>query len=394
VRNATGVMVVHSDKRIAVTDGQGQVLSYRAEVLTITNYYPFGMPLAERTVTTAEGYRYGFNGQEKETEITGSPSHTSAEFWMYDTRLGRRWNVDPLEVEWESPYATMRSNPIVLNDPNGDCPDGNCGENEILAAQSLVDKLFDSTQGLKDISNELNSAASQWYTEQVQNGTYCEDSPSSDMMAFIDLVSYLWGNTVAMSAQPSGTYDGFKSFVYESNASTFEKANYIVTNGENYRQQYEFFFGLLIPTVTEFIVGASMTLASTSSFSAIRVNEIPRFSLPSIIARNVPKKAGHLTPWAEMTEAEKIAFKHSYTRHWTELGLPGYKEGNMTYYQGLFNDAVTKVRYHGVNQFFVSKANVNGVKIDVIRTEPIINGQKYYYYETLTGKFVSVGKFE
>lgn len=364
---------------------------YTAEIISSRVYSAYGAVLPGYSFALSE-FRYIYNSQEKKTEIIGSASHTSAEFWMYDSRLGRRWNVDPLEVEWESPFATMRSNPIMLNDPNGDCPDGNCGENEIVAAQSLVDKLFDSAQSLKDISNELNKAVTQWYTEQVQNGTYCEDSPSSDMMAFIDLVSYLWGNTVAMSAQPTGTYESFKSFVYDSNASTFEKANFIVANGENYRQQYEFFFGLFIPIVTEFIVGASMTLASTSSFSAIRVNEIPRFSLPSVIVRNVPKPAGHLKPWAEMTKEEQRAFKHSYDRHWEELGLPRYNEGNMAYYQGLFNDAVTKVRNAGVNKFFVSKELVNGKRVDVIRTEPIINGQKYFYYETLTGKFVSAGR--
>jgi hypothetical protein len=45
--------------------------------------------------TCAGAYRYGFNTQEKEDEISGSAgTHYSAEFWMYDTRTGRRWNLD------------------------------------------------------------------------------------------------------------------------------------------------------------------------------------------------------------------------------------------------------------------------------------------------------------
>jgi RHS repeat-associated protein len=76
------------------------------------------MGMMGRSVT-AEGYRYGFNGQEKETEITGSPSHTSAEFWMYDSRLGRRWEMDPVKKEHESVYAAFANNPIFLIDPNG-----------------------------------------------------------------------------------------------------------------------------------------------------------------------------------------------------------------------------------------------------------------------------------
>ena len=62
------------------------------------NYYAFGMLQPERyglaNATAAGGYRYGFNGQEKSDEIASSV--TSAEYWMYDARLGRRWNIDPL----------------------------------------------------------------------------------------------------------------------------------------------------------------------------------------------------------------------------------------------------------------------------------------------------------
>jgi hypothetical protein len=63
-------------------------------------------------------YLYGFNGQEKEPEI--NPSITSAEFWMYDGRLGRRWNQDPKPLPWQSSYACFENNPIWYNDIKGD----------------------------------------------------------------------------------------------------------------------------------------------------------------------------------------------------------------------------------------------------------------------------------
>jgi hypothetical protein len=65
------------------------------------------------------GYRYGFNGQEKDDEVYGSGNITTAEFWQYDTRLGRRWNVDPLTYEWQSSYAAFNNNPVYFNDPLG-----------------------------------------------------------------------------------------------------------------------------------------------------------------------------------------------------------------------------------------------------------------------------------
>jgi hypothetical protein len=58
------------------------------------------------------------NGQEKDVEIFKGAY--GAKFWEYDSRIGRRWNLDPVLKEWESPYACFSGNPIVNSDPNGD----------------------------------------------------------------------------------------------------------------------------------------------------------------------------------------------------------------------------------------------------------------------------------
>jgi len=65
-------------------------------------------------------YKYGFNTQEKDDELYGEENSTSAEYWQYDARLGRRWNVDPVTVDWESPFSVNGNNPISYLDPNGD----------------------------------------------------------------------------------------------------------------------------------------------------------------------------------------------------------------------------------------------------------------------------------
>jgi RHS repeat-associated protein len=66
-------------------------------------------------------YRYGFNGQERTDELKGAGNHYTAQFWEYDPRLGRRWNVDPLAHKFPniSPYAFVENNPINLIDPDG-----------------------------------------------------------------------------------------------------------------------------------------------------------------------------------------------------------------------------------------------------------------------------------
>jgi RHS repeat-associated protein len=126
------VLATVSDKKIGVDDGtydattgnklnstpDGKTDYYTADVVTANDYYPFGMQMPGRSFSSGSKYRYGFNGQEKSTEINES-SYT-AEFWQYDARLGRRWNVDPVTKTHESPYACFSNNPIINVDPHGD----------------------------------------------------------------------------------------------------------------------------------------------------------------------------------------------------------------------------------------------------------------------------------
>ena len=93
-----------------------------AEIQNVNNYYSFGMPMHRRNYTSGAGaYRFGFNGQEKVDEISGEGNHNTAEFWEYDTRLGRRWNVDPKgeDYPWQSPYSVFNNNPVSFVDEEG-----------------------------------------------------------------------------------------------------------------------------------------------------------------------------------------------------------------------------------------------------------------------------------
>jgi len=44
----------------------------------------------------------------------------TAEFWEYDPRIGRRWNLDPRPVTGLSEYSAFNGNPIMFSDPLGD----------------------------------------------------------------------------------------------------------------------------------------------------------------------------------------------------------------------------------------------------------------------------------
>lgn len=74
--------------------------------------------------TVQESNRFGFNGQEKDDEINGATGTSyTAEFWQYDSRIGRRWNLDPVDQISISNYATFRLNPIWMVDPKGNRAD-------------------------------------------------------------------------------------------------------------------------------------------------------------------------------------------------------------------------------------------------------------------------------
>jgi hypothetical protein len=82
-------------------------------------YHPFGMMMPGREYQ-AQPSRFGFNGMETSNDIKGFGNSYTAEFWEYDTRLGRRWNIDPKPAIGVSEYSAFLNNPILYSDVLGD----------------------------------------------------------------------------------------------------------------------------------------------------------------------------------------------------------------------------------------------------------------------------------
>jgi hypothetical protein len=112
-------------------------------------------------------YRFHFNGQEADNEVAGTGNSYTAEFWQYDSRLGRRWNVDPKHFPWESPYSVFGNNPLINKDIKGDKwkngheKDKKDAENKVKDARSdLNDKQNQFNDKYKDIDpNSLKGKA-------------------------------------------------------------------------------------------------------------------------------------------------------------------------------------------------------------------------------------------
>lgn len=84
------------------------------------SYDPFGMITVGRSWEVGSEYRYGFNSQEQDNDIGDKGNLNTAEFWEYDTRLGRRWNIDPKLIVGQSSYGTFLNCPILNPDFDGD----------------------------------------------------------------------------------------------------------------------------------------------------------------------------------------------------------------------------------------------------------------------------------
>jgi RHS repeat-associated protein len=115
------VLATVSDKKIAVMSG-ANLSYYRADVVSYSDYYPFGAPMTERTaVVTPTDVRYGFNGKEMDSEINGNGNAYDFGARMYDARLGRWFSLDILFFTSPSlsPYLFVANNPLVLIDPDG-----------------------------------------------------------------------------------------------------------------------------------------------------------------------------------------------------------------------------------------------------------------------------------
>jgi len=69
---------------------------------------------------SGSNYRYSINGQERDKELNDNITH--ALYWEYDSRVAKRWNIDPEGNDYESPYLCFNGNPIQMADPDGNKP--------------------------------------------------------------------------------------------------------------------------------------------------------------------------------------------------------------------------------------------------------------------------------
>ncbi|WP_462264569.1 RHS repeat-associated core domain-containing protein [Mucilaginibacter sp.] len=111
------VLATVSDRRLQDGSTSG-VPNYKPDVLTATDYYPFGMAMKGRS--TGNAYRYGFNGKENDKDISDGAQDYGMR--IYDGRVGRFASIDPLSLKypWYTPYQFAGNSPIANTDLDGE----------------------------------------------------------------------------------------------------------------------------------------------------------------------------------------------------------------------------------------------------------------------------------
>ena len=155
------VLSVISDNKIGIDSDTDLIADYYEPlVISESDYYPFGMAMKERSFSNEE-YRFGFNTQEKSTEI-GEDTYT-AEFWQYDSKIARRWNNDPRPNTSISVYAAFANSPIMLIDHLGDTTD-------LFTPDGIfIDRIFDSGDNVEDEIHFINKATYNYLKSYFDN---------------------------------------------------------------------------------------------------------------------------------------------------------------------------------------------------------------------------------
>jgi RHS repeat-associated protein len=325
-----------------ITGADGKVCS------NIT-YFPTGEVFVEQNLKT-NVLPYKFNGKELDAE-TGYYYYGAR---YYNPKVSLWLNVDPLAEQTGQPYIAFNNNPVRFIDPTG-----------------MASKPYD------------------WYQKQ-SDGSYKNIKKSNDLRVYDEKGSRVPEYATNILGFPSAYNED-----YVSSVNTARSQGVISKSDSN---QASILSSIYVSEKLPSAI-ADGALLFEGGYSILKNPKAAWNNLKSGVAAikslfgiGKSKIFGHLTPFAQMTKVERRAFQHSYSKHASEFELPNWSQSKASELQTAFNDAVTNVRSAGANDFFKSQEWVNGVKSTVNRTEPVINGQKYYYYETPQGQFISAGK--
>jgi RHS repeat-associated protein len=109
-------VTVSDSKRVEIVDDK---LYYHAQVLSYTDYYPFGMEMVGRAWSEGSEYRQGYNGKENDKDFGEGVQDYGMR--VSDTQVARFFSVDPITAQYPelTPYQFASNRPIDGIDLDG-----------------------------------------------------------------------------------------------------------------------------------------------------------------------------------------------------------------------------------------------------------------------------------
>jgi RHS repeat-associated protein len=189
---------------------------YTYSLIASQQYYPFGS-IMPGTSYNSPNYRYGFNGKEKDDDITGS---TGAVYdfgdRMLDVRIGRWFSVDKSSSKFpfESPYTFVSNSPLVFIDPDGNekiVVIGG-GDNEGKDKNKFINT------GLLQFNNYINLAKKGGNKEPVTiviTDIYLTDKMKGQIESIVKNASVAYEGTISLVYAKSG--DDITNYINSKN---------------------------------------------------------------------------------------------------------------------------------------------------------------------------------
>lgn len=171
-------------------------------------------------------HTFGFNGQEKDNDVANGIY--TAKFWEYDSRIARRWNLDPKPTIGISDYSVMAGNPILNSDVDGDEPTdwvkdkkGNVKWDKNATSQATTkagEKYLGKTFKTKDANYYKDGSA--FFTNETKAYKYMWGSSNSDKGEKSDTEHFAWLTKGGVAVLPaSGKTNSGKSYNNDFNTS-------------------------------------------------------------------------------------------------------------------------------------------------------------------------------
>jgi RHS repeat-associated protein len=95
--------------------------SYPDKIISLANYFPFGIDQPGGSWNAGSKYRYGFNGKEKDSNGEWGSTSYDYGFRIYNPGIGKFQSVDPLTKSYPmlTPYQFASNTPIQSVDLDG-----------------------------------------------------------------------------------------------------------------------------------------------------------------------------------------------------------------------------------------------------------------------------------